>query len=330
MVQVTTDPADDAAPALVQTGDGNLLAVFVRNGNLWSRASTDDGATWATEKQIDGCCRYNPSLARAANGTLWLAYDRDGELRYRTSADHGVTWTTERKLPTDPNSKHDYDPVIFQAVDGKLWVVWYSYYRADYYHAIWYKTSADGGVTWSADTRLTSGAYDEAPAATVASDGRVVVVWNGGTVDCGSAAAGRRRHLVGRDADRGLEQRPAQPGGRRRGLWLVYEKGGDIWYRTSANQGDSSSGEVQFTRFVGGDAAPGQPRLRRAASASPGVRTAAATRISGSALPASGRISTRRPISNGSSIGPRPTRTATTPSPSAPARSTRPAWPAST
>ena len=128
MVQVTTDPADDTSPTLVQTADGKLLTVFVRNGSLWSRASTDGGATWAAETQIAGCCRYNPSLARGANGTLWLAYDRDSDIWYRTSADHGVTWTAERKLPTDPNSTRDYDPVIFQAADGKLWVVWKSDY----------------------------------------------------------------------------------------------------------------------------------------------------------------------------------------------------------
>ena len=72
VVQVTTDPADDMTPALVQTADGKLLTVFVRNGNLWSRASTDGGATWGAETWIAGCCRYNPSLARAADGTLWL------------------------------------------------------------------------------------------------------------------------------------------------------------------------------------------------------------------------------------------------------------------
>ena len=73
VVQVTTDPADDATPALVQTANGKLLSVFVRNGGLWSRTSTDGGATWGAETWIAGCCRYNPSLARAADGTLWLS-----------------------------------------------------------------------------------------------------------------------------------------------------------------------------------------------------------------------------------------------------------------
>ena len=84
VVQVTTDPADDTAPALVQMADGELLTVFVRNGDLWSRSSTDGGATWGAETRIDGCCRSGPSLARAADGTLWLAYDRDSDIWYRT------------------------------------------------------------------------------------------------------------------------------------------------------------------------------------------------------------------------------------------------------
>ena len=73
VVQVTTGPSDDTSPALVQTADGKLLTVFVRNGSLRSRASTDGGATWGAETQIDGCCRSNPSLARQRMGTCgWL------------------------------------------------------------------------------------------------------------------------------------------------------------------------------------------------------------------------------------------------------------------
>ena len=87
VVQVTTDPADDTAPALVQTADGKLLTVFVRNGNLWSRASTDGGATWGAETQIDGCCRNNPSLARVRTGWNLVARvsTADGDIWYRTS-----------------------------------------------------------------------------------------------------------------------------------------------------------------------------------------------------------------------------------------------------
>ena len=63
--------------------------------------------------------------------------------------------------------------------------------------SIWYKTSANGGVTWSADTRLTAGYSDYAPAAAVD------VGWpsGGGLESLGRAMAAQqqqwRRFLVG-------------------------------------------------------------------------------------------------------------------------------------
>ena len=51
-------------------------------------------------------------------------------------------------------------------------------------------------------------------------------------------------------------------------LWLVYERDGDIWYRTSPDNGDTWSDETRFTRFAGGDDAPGAAAL---ASCSVGI-----------------------------------------------------------
>ena len=268
VVQVTTDPADDTSPTLAQTADGKLLTAFVRNGRLWSRASADGGAMWAAETQIAGCCRYNPSLARGANGTLWLAYDRDSDIWYRSSADHGVTWTAERKLPTDPNSTRDYNPVILQAGDGRLWVVWNSDYRSDYYLSIWYKTSTDGGATWSADMRLTGNAYDLAPTAAVAPDGRVVVVWQRyselwqRSSSDGGANWSDEKLIAGAG---GYKPTLTTVGGN---LWLVYARDDDIRYRISTDNGDTWSDETRFTRFVGRDDAPAAAAL---ASGSAGI-----------------------------------------------------------
>ena len=50
LVQVTTDPSWDYAPAIVQAADGTLWAVWTswRSGNedLWYKTSADGGATW--------------------------------------------------------------------------------------------------------------------------------------------------------------------------------------------------------------------------------------------------------------------------------------------
>ena len=268
VVQVTTESANDTSPALVQTADGKLLTVFVRNGSLWSRASTDGGVIWEVETQIADCCRYNHSLARAADGALWLAYDLERiieievepgvievvvkrEIWYRTSVDGGVTWSAERQLTTDSN--RDSNPILFQMTDHKVWIVWQSDRSGN--PDIWYKSSADGGATWSAETQLTT-SYDAdfGPAMTQASGGRLVVVWNRGdgelwqrstsnsgvTWSAETRIAGCCRRNPSLAAIGGV-------------LWLAYENDGDIWYRTSANQGTTWSIETGFTRFVGSD-----------------------------------------------------------------------------
>ncbi len=247
---VTTDPADDAAPALVQTADGGLLAVLVRNGTLWSASSTDGGATWGGEALIAGCCRYNPSLARLADGTLWLAYDRAGDVWRRTSPDYGATWSAEQRLTTDPAG--DTDPVILQAADGKLWAVWQSNRTAYYYSSLWYKTSADGGATWSGDLQLTRDAQDTEPAIAQADDGRLVVTWY---------RYGALWQLSG--ADEWSPERQIGSSGRRpslvtagNDLWLAFDWAGDIWYRISQDRGETWTEPLQFTRFMGDDAAP--------------------------------------------------------------------------
>ena len=304
VVQVTTDQADDYSPALVQTADGKLLTVFVRNGNLWSRASTDGGATWAAETQIAGCCRYRPSLARAADGTLWLTYDRDGDIWYRTSADHGVTWSAETQLTTDPGG--DYDPVIFQAADGKLWVVWHPIATGNYLHLVQDQCQRRRHLVGRYPAHHRQRRTMRPPPRST-SDGRLVVVWKRydelwqRSSSDGGATWSAETQIA--DWDRYRPSLAAVGGD----LWLAYEQGGDIWYRTSTDQGGYLVGRGTVHPFCrAATTAPRPQRWRRAASASPGSRTAAATRTSGSAAPASGRTSTRRPTSNRIEHQPRP------------------------
>ena len=54
-----------------------------------------------------------------------------------TSPDNGLTWSAEWQLTTDPSG--DFDPAVFQAADGKMWVVWASYRTGNL--DIWYKTA---------------------------------------------------------------------------------------------------------------------------------------------------------------------------------------------
>ena len=139
-----------------------------------------------------------------------------------------------------------------QAADGKLWAVWQSNRTAYYYSSLWYKTSADGGATWSGDLQLTRDAQDTEPAIAQADDGRLVVTWY---------RYGALWQLSG--ADEWSPERQIGSSGRRpslvtagNDLWLAFDWAGDIWYRISQDRGETWTEPLQFTRFMGDDAAP--------------------------------------------------------------------------
>ena len=78
------------------------------------------------------------------------------------------------QVTTDPGS--DYDPSITQTDDGKVWVVWQSYRSGG--NGIWYKTSSDGGATWSDASQITTDPdYGYAPAIAQTDDGKIWVTF---------------------------------------------------------------------------------------------------------------------------------------------------------
>lgn len=86
-----------------------------------------------------------------------------------------VNWSSDKRLTTDWHS--DWSPSIAQISDGTIWFVWHSYRTGG--SEIFYKTSTDGGLTWSSDTRLTKDPnFDLSPSVMQARDGKVWVVWD--------------------------------------------------------------------------------------------------------------------------------------------------------
>jgi hypothetical protein len=265
LVQVTTDTGGDYDPAVVEAADGTVWMVWnsFRSGNrhIWYKTSTDDGATWspATQLTTDTGSGYDPSITEAADGALWVAWTshRSGnaDIWYKTSTDGGVTWSAGSQLTTDPGD--DYSLAIAQATDGTLWVVWASNRSGN--QGIWYKTSSDGGGSWSPASQLsTDPAWDDYPTVAQAANGTIWVMWNRSgllwyrTSSDGGASWSPEAQIDG-DC---CHESPSLVVGGDGVMWLAGERYPDVWYQTSGDDGATWSRAQSWTRFAGYDGYP--------------------------------------------------------------------------
>ena len=90
------------------------------------------------------------------------------------SSDEGSTWSTPKRLTWTLGAA--YDPAI--AIDSNKYVhvVWYDATAGNY--AIYYKRSADGGLTWGSSQKLASNLSTSLnPAIAVDSVDTLHIVW---------------------------------------------------------------------------------------------------------------------------------------------------------
>lgn len=153
-----------------------LLAVFSSHGIIaqWQpelRLTNDLSATGLS---------LNNSRSIAGSGAILHIVWQDGrngslgEIYYKRSTDGGSTWSSDVRLTNDPAASEF--PSI--AVNGNVVIVVWIDNRHGNPGEIYSKRSIDGGISWSADTRLTlslGGAYN--PSVSM-SGGNVHVVWH--------------------------------------------------------------------------------------------------------------------------------------------------------
>jgi hypothetical protein len=279
IVRLTTEPDWDFYPAITQTNNGTVWVVWYseRSGeySIWYKTSSDGGETWSADSPIDlgGMWSYHPAIAQTDDGKIWVAFysyeSGNPDIWYTTSSDGGVTWSAPSQITTDYDS--DYDPAITVTADGKIWVVWCSYRSGN--DDIWYKMSADGGMTWSDDNQLTTDPnWDYSPVITQTDDGTVWVVWESG--QSGGSDLWYRTSSDGGgtwSADSPIDlggmwgYSPAIAQTNDGKIWVAFwswaSRNYDIWYTTSSDGGATWSGASQFTRFVGFDWEPAATAL---------------------------------------------------------------------
>ena len=179
-LRVTSNTAESHHPSV--SVSGSVLHVVWqdnRDGNfeIYYKRSTDGGIGWGGDTRLtnDSAESRYPSAAVSGQAIHVVWYDsRDGneEIYYKRSTDGGSSWGTDTRLSNDPA----WSTFASVSVSGSVvLVVWADLRDAGW--EIYYKRSADGGISWGPETRLTySIRWAEYPSVSVS--GSVVhVVW---------------------------------------------------------------------------------------------------------------------------------------------------------
>jgi hypothetical protein len=143
--------------------------------NLYVSKSSDGGATWiATLLDVSGspfnCSAYfcgwaylGAGIAMTADsaGTvfaLWNAgsTDKGPERIYcSSSSDHGMTWSARRDVSQAAIGVEHSFPAITAGSAGDVRIAWMDARNSPLWNT-YYRSSADGGKSWSAESKLSS------------------------------------------------------------------------------------------------------------------------------------------------------------------------------
>jgi len=185
--QLTDYPGDDCTPSLIEVPCGEVWIVFRSwglsyNDDIWYKKTSDGGATWSEPVQLTShpTREFVPDALVDSAGKIWVVWSREVEFNEnniygKTSIDNGVSWSEDQELTT--HLGYESGPSIIEDVSGRIFVFYRQTYE-DMTYDIWYKTTVDGGNTWSGYEELTADTYHNyCPCAALIND-EVWVVWN--------------------------------------------------------------------------------------------------------------------------------------------------------
>jgi hypothetical protein len=159
--------------------NGDATSLFT---NLFYKRSTDQGVSWESAIQLTNTNQSlmsNPSISVSGQNVNVAVSDMDSgsggywNAFYIHSPDGGTNWGAYTRLTNATG--HSFSPCISASGSG-VHVVFFS--NRDGTRVIYYKRSANGGISWEADTRLTPNNTDCTDPSVSASGSLVHVVWN--------------------------------------------------------------------------------------------------------------------------------------------------------
>jgi len=186
--------AQDIDPFFFKASNGTLYLFWASNWivnpatgktqyDLFYIYSNDNGQTWwpwdprqLTSTFDDDYCPY---VWQTQDGSIWVVWYRllpgNYEVFYKKFSPQTNSWSADTQLTFDASP--DKMPSIAQARNGTMLIFWHTY-RLDNFD-VYYVTSADNGVTWSAETRFTTSTdVDNDPALFKNIEGVLYVFWS--------------------------------------------------------------------------------------------------------------------------------------------------------
>ena len=179
-VRLTNNAGDSQYPSVSVTGSVVHVAwQDSRDGNfeIYYKRSTDGGVSWGSDIRLTNASfeSWNPSVAvsGAAVNIVWQER-RDGndEIYTKRSTDGGNSWEADTRLTNNSDVSALPSVIISGSVVHTVWDD-----TRDGNAEIYYKRSADGGVSWGTDIRLTNNSAASNSASVSVSDSFVHVTW---------------------------------------------------------------------------------------------------------------------------------------------------------
>ena len=185
--RLTNDPAvsqtsHNSVKSIVES-DGNIHVVWVdgrsgSNSEIFYKRSADRGLSWEQEKRLSDLPDESLSPSISVSGQSIHVVWSDSRnaywgLYYKRSTDNGVTWGADTRLSMDLRSKEFPSVVASGLLVHVSWDDW-----RDTTAEIYYKRSTDGGVTWSADLRLTNSVLSSRSNSMTTSGPIVHIAWH--------------------------------------------------------------------------------------------------------------------------------------------------------
>lgn len=187
-IRLTNDLSASFAPDIAVEGS-NLYVVWTHQKGYWReiyfKRSIDGGDTWSGIIRLtdEGVAAY-PAIAVDKTNiyVIWrddpFTYiDWVGYVYFRRSADGGVSWSAIKQLT---NKLSNTLPPALAVNDSNLYVVWDDDDGVSNFD-LYFKNSADGGVSWSTKKRLTNNRGVSVSPAIAVDNLNIYVVWNDDT-----------------------------------------------------------------------------------------------------------------------------------------------------